>query len=126
VVRLAHGIDLATTALFALSTVVQINDPDPLRWMALYGAAGAITAVSIRRRVAPAIMALVGAVAAAWGVHVVSGGPLAGSYAHMFDAWEMRSVDIEQAREASGLFIVAAWMAVLGVRAIRVPAAGAR
>ena len=37
-------------------------------------------------------------------------------YSHMFDAWEMKSVSVEEAREATGLLIVAAWMAVLLVR----------
>jgi hypothetical protein len=37
----------------------------------------------------------------------------------MFDAWEMQSVNVEQAREATGLLIVAGWMAVLAVRAKR-------
>ena len=30
----------------------------------------------------------------------------------MFDAWEMKSPSVEEAREASGLLIVAAWMIV--------------
>jgi len=37
----------------------------------------------------------------------------------MFDAWEMKSPSVEEAREASGLLIVAAWMMVLFVRARR-------
>jgi hypothetical protein len=37
----------------------------------------------------------------------------------MFDAWEMKSLAVEEAREASGLVIVAAWMAVLLIRAGR-------
>ena len=37
----------------------------------------------------------------------------------MFDAWEMKSVAVEEAREASGLTIVAVWMTVLAVRAAR-------
>ena len=45
------------------------------------------------------------------------GGPAAGAYSHMFDAWEMKSVPVEEAREATGLLIVAAWMAVLVVGA---------
>jgi hypothetical protein len=37
----------------------------------------------------------------------------------MFDAWEMKSPSVEEAREASGLLIVAVWMIVLLVRARR-------
>jgi hypothetical protein len=35
----------------------------------------------------------------------------------MFDAWEMKNTPIEEAREASGLFIVTMWMAVVAIRA---------
>jgi hypothetical protein len=37
----------------------------------------------------------------------------------MFDAWEMKSPSVEQAREASGLVIVGVWMIVLSIRARR-------
>ena len=39
----------------------------------------------------------------------------------MFDAWEMKSPSVEEAREASGLLIVAVWMIVLMIRARRAP-----
>ena len=48
----------------------------------------------------------VGARLGEWRLRILS------TYAHMFDAWEMKSLPIEEAREASGLFIVLAWMAV--------------
>ena len=37
------------------------------------------------------------------------------TYTHMFDAWEMKSIAVEEAREASGLLIVGAWMLVVVV-----------
>jgi hypothetical protein len=37
----------------------------------------------------------------------------------MFGAFEMRTVGIEESREMYGLLIIAAWMAVLAVRARR-------
>ena len=56
------------------------------------------------------------AVALIWGVYwaVTSGTPFV-LYEHMFDAWEMKNTAIEEAREASGLLIVAFWMAVIAV-----------
>jgi hypothetical protein len=43
--RLASGL---FAALFLLGAIVQINDPDPLRWMLLY-----LAAAALRRRPAP-------------------------------------------------------------------------
>jgi hypothetical protein len=103
---------------FLMAVVVQYNDPDPLRWIAIYGAAFVVSVVVWRRgRVHPAVPLLVGAVALVWGLSIMLGGPGGANYLHMFDAWEMRSLAVEQAREAIGLLIVAVWMAVLAVRA---------
>jgi hypothetical protein len=103
--------------VFLMAVVVQYNDVDPLRWMAIYGAAFAVSAIVWRSgRVHPAAPVLVGAVALVWGLGIMLGGPGGTNYLHMFDAWEMQSVNVEEAREATGLLIVASWMAVLAVR----------
>ncbi|MEO7822999.1 MAG: transmembrane 220 family protein, partial [Gemmatimonadaceae bacterium] len=36
--------------MFVFSTAVQLNDPDPLAWMAIYAAAAAVCGLEIRRR----------------------------------------------------------------------------
>lgn len=99
--------------LFLLSVLVQWNDPDPVRWMAIYGAAFAIClAVALRGRVPAAVPLLVAVVALAWAVATIDGGRTSG-YAQMFDAWEMKSANVELAREATGLLIVGVWMLVI-------------
>lgn len=106
--------------IFLMAVVVQYNDPDPFQWMAIYGAAFAICVLAWRRvRVHPAVPWLVGAVALVWSLSIMLGGPGGTNYLHMFDAWEMQSVNVEQAREATGLLIVTAWMAVLAIRGRR-------
>lgn len=105
----------AVTALFAFAAAVQFNDPDPGRWLAVYGAAAGLSAAAAVRGSVPLVAPLVvGAIALAWGLGLAVGGSGLGAYASMFDAWEMKSVAIEEAREASGLFIVTVWMAFLG------------
>jgi hypothetical protein len=99
--------------LFLLAVAVQWNDPDPVRWMAIYGAAFAVAlVVALRGRIDMTMPILVGLVALLWSLMTLTGVPAA-SYRHMFDAWEMRSEPIEAAREATGLLIVAAWMFVV-------------
>ncbi len=102
-------------ALFLLAVVVQWNDPDPVRWMAIYGAAFAVClAVALRARVPAAAPVLIAVVGLAWALATIGGGQAAG-YSHMFDAWEMKSANVEEAREATGLLIVAAWMIAIVV-----------
>lgn len=123
--RIVSGI---VAALLAFAAVVQVNDPDPVRWIAVYAAGSTVSAVAAAgRRVAPALSGTVSAISLAWAAAIVAGGPARADYMHMFDAWEMRSVAVEQAREASGLLMAGVWLAVLTARAAgsRRPPAGA-
>jgi hypothetical protein len=111
-----RAINGVMAALFLFAVAVQYNDPDPIRWMAIYAAACALSITAAARGRAPRwLSAVVCIVALAWGIEWALGISSVGLYAHMFDAWEMKSVPIEEAREASGLFIVATWMAILAV-----------
>lgn len=106
--------------LFLLAVAVQWNDPDPVRWMAIYGAALCVCLlVAWRRRLPVAVPILVGLVALVWSLATIATGPAANWYSHMFDAWEMQSATVEQAREATGLLIVAVWMFVMAVHVRR-------
>jgi len=114
--RFFRGVNWVMCALFLLSVVVQWNDPDPVRWMAIYGAAFAICLVlAIRGRIPAAAPLSVMAVAVAWSLATMGGGPAVNAYSHMFDAWEMKSLPVEEAREATGLLIVGVWMIVIVV-----------
>lgn len=111
--RIVSGI---LAALFAFAAVVQLNDPDPVRWIALYTAASAGSFMAAAgRQVPPIVSGALSLVALAWAAAILAGGAAATDYLHMFDAWEMKSAAIEEAREASGLLIVAGWLAVLTV-----------
>ena len=105
--------------LFTLGAVVQLNDPDPVRWFAVYALAAAACLLSLLRRAPRALPALLGAVALAWAAtlapRVVGRVP----FREMFGAFEMRTAGIEESREMYGLLIIAAWMAVLALRARR-------
>ena len=106
------------TALFGLAVAVQYNDPDPVRWMTIYGAACVLSAWATGRGTVPrAPVFVVGLVALIWGLRIASAVYGRAGFAEMFQAWEMKSAPIEEAREAGGLLIVAGWMSVLAIRA---------
>jgi len=109
-------LDLTMALLFAFAAALQFNDPDPIQWIAIYSAACVLSLLAAtRRRVALAALLAVFAIAIVWAALIAFGGPAASEYGHMFDAWEMTAADVEEAREAVGLLIVAAWMAALAV-----------
>jgi hypothetical protein len=103
--------------LFAFAAALQLNDPDPIRWIAVYAAASALSLVMFfKRRVPRSMVIAVLAITLVWAATIAFGGPAASEYEHMFDAWEMKSPSVEEAREASGLLIVAVWMIVAAIR----------
>jgi len=48
-------LDLAMAALFAFAAAVQLNDPDPVRWVTIYVAASALSFAAVRARHVPAV-----------------------------------------------------------------------
>lgn len=104
-------------ALFALSVAVQHNDPDPVPWMLLYAAAGAVciaAVVGVRVVVAAVVVA---AVALLWSLSLA---PRAVGFLrsdHEAVSFTMKTGDEleEAARECGGLGLAGAWCAVVAV-----------
>ena len=100
-------------AVFVLSILVQYNDPDALHWSLIYGAAALNCLFAARCRLHWSMPALVIVVA------LVAAGTLApdvigkASFSDIFASMEMKSIEVEQAREFGGLFIIVIWMTML-------------
>ena len=99
--------------LFAFAAAVKYNDPDPLRWMAMYGLGMLACGLALTGRLPRLLPALVGLGA------LVSAGTLAPgvvgrvSVGELFQSYGMLSTAVEEGLEMGGLLIVAAWMGVL-------------
>ena len=107
-------------AAFALAAVLQYNDADALRWVLIYGAASALSAVAaVRGHAPPAAAVAVAAVSASWAVVLMLGLPRFNVYAHLLDTWRMQSPAVEEARESLGLLLVAATATWIGAASLR-------
>src|SRR5688500_5955901 len=99
--------------LYLFSAAVQGNDPDPLRWIAVYAAAAAACGLALAHlhRAARLLAMAIAAVALVWSLTLMPGVLAAPpSLADLFVP-AMKTVAVEEAREALGLWIVAAGMA---------------
>ena len=103
--------------LFSLCVGLQVNDPDPVEWMAIYGAAGIACALLPARRFYAAAAIAVGLIAAAWGAYLGSRvfGDLGVS--DLFMKMNEKGGAVEVGREAAGLAIVA--VSLIGSSAYR-------
>ncbi|HJU75515.1 MAG TPA: transmembrane 220 family protein [Gemmatimonadaceae bacterium] len=114
--RMWVAADTLFLLLFALSVVVQWNDPDPFVWMAIYGAAAVACALSLARKLPRWLPMLIALIAILWSLTFVPRVLGKVPFLDMFQTWEMNDIGIEESREMYGLLIVAAWMLVLAWR----------
>lgn len=112
---------LVAALLFFFSAALQLNDPDPIQWIAIYAAAGLVSAyAAFRPRAYPrGLPAFVGLAALIWAATIAPHALGRVSLLRMFESWEMKNVVVEENRETFGLLIVAAWMALLVATRVR-------
>jgi hypothetical protein len=113
---IANGV---MSLLFAFAVVVQINDPDPFAWMAIYGLACVACVLAMLRRGHWLVPAAVGAAAIIWSATIAPRVLGRVPFLDMFNEFEMRDMGIEESREMYGLLMIAAWMTVLALSARR-------
>jgi hypothetical protein len=111
--RVIRALNVVMGCLFLLALAVQYNDPDPVRWMAIYGAAALACLLAFLRRLRRWMPLVVGLVALAWAATLAPGVVGRVSPGDLFREIPMGSTVIEEGREMVGLLIVAAWMLVL-------------
>ena len=100
-------------AAFLFSVAVQYNDPDPIRWMLVYGLAALACVLKLRGRLPWQFPAALGAAAFGWAASIAPRVIGKTTFGDMFQSFHMINAVVEEAREMGGLLIVAAWMGVL-------------
>ncbi len=101
--------------LFLFAVAVQYNDPDPLRWMAIYGLAALACGLWLAGRLPRLGPVVIGLAALAWAATLAPGVVGQVSMGDLFESYAMKSEPVEEAREMGGLLIVSVWMAVLAL-----------
>jgi peptidoglycan/LPS O-acetylase OafA/YrhL len=98
-----RALALGASVLFLVSAALQWNDPDPVRWLLLYGCAALVCGLyALGRMPRPAALALTG-IGLAWAASLAPSVIRSASFSGG-----------EQERELAGLLLVAAVCATLG------------
>jgi hypothetical protein len=103
----------AFAVLFSIAVGLQVNDPDPVRWSALYGGAAIAVALLIARREAALVGLAVGVVAAVWGAMLTSQVYDKLAFSDLWLRMSEKGGAVEVGREAGGLVIVAVMLLAL-------------
>jgi hypothetical protein len=114
--KIANGVMLIA---FVFGVIVQYNDPDPARWMAIYGAAALACGLYAAERKQWIVPAVVLAVATIWAATLAPAALGKVGFGELFEAFEMKDERVEIGREFGGLAIIAAWMLVLTIASRR-------
>ena len=114
-----RGLSYVMAALLLVCVLLQYNDPDPLRWMAIYGAGCALSvALPMRPKLAP-IAILVGLVTIGWALVLLLD---VWGRMGMSDLWlkmNEKGGAVEEGREAGGLGIQAVWLLAAGAYVLK-------
>jgi hypothetical protein len=103
--------------LFLLSAAVQLNDPDPLVWIALYLSAAVFSVAHAIRKLPSSWPMAFALIAFLWALTLVPAFFGQVSLVDVFRLVEMKTEEVEVAREFGGLMIVSVWMGVLSLLA---------
>lgn len=105
-------------AIFLLSAGLQFNDPDPVRWVAIY-LAGALLATVAATGQRPAwrrpVALIVAFTALAWGLAVAFSSPRIPPLGDLMGDWHMYAVGIEERRETLALLWLSCWSALVAL-----------
>lgn len=100
-------------AAFAMSALVQYNDPDAAAWVLIYAAAAALCLAQYRKTPPRWLAATLLIASLAWIGALLPDVVGRVPWRDIFDSISMRSRAVEEAREMGGLALVALWSAVL-------------
>ena len=108
--------DILFLLMFTFSVVVQVNDPDPVPWMLMYGAAAVACLLSLTGKLRWQFAVATGIIALAWAASIAPRVIGQVPFMDMFAEFEMKDIGVEESREMYGLILIGGWMAVIGHR----------
>lgn len=100
-------------ALCFISALLQYNDPDPMLWIVIYSCATILSIAFALNKIHPVLLALAAVISLVGFFYM---------YPEKFEGFKIGAGDIkniEEAREAFGLLIMAIMFAVFAIRARR-------
>jgi hypothetical protein len=101
-------------AVFLMCVVVQFNDPDTWVWVGIYGFGAGACVLAALRRLHWGLSSALALIALIWGIILAS--RVEGiSWSDLSTSLSMKTLEVEEAREAGGLFLLATWMVVLTI-----------
>jgi hypothetical protein len=110
---LTNILNSAFFTAFALSAMLQYNDPDPLAWMIIYSGAACMCVAKYLNKLPLWLPPTLLLISLFWIGALLPGIVGQVSWAEIFESISMRTKAVEEAREIGGLAFIALWALVL-------------
>lgn len=117
--KLWRVLNVLMALLFVFAATLQYNDPEPLRWIAIYLAAAVPCVMALRRMPSWILPATIGVISVVWETFYVRSGAWSVPLTEAFSTWKMQNQAMLEKREMTGLLLVNGWMLVLVIAAVR-------
>jgi len=98
--------------LLGLCVAVQYNDPDPWRWVAIYGAGAVVTLLLPGRKQLAIVSLVLGLVALAWAIYLIQSVWGVIALSDLPTKMSEKGGAVEVGREAGGLTIQGVWLLI--------------
>lgn len=102
--------------VFLLAAGVQLNDPDPAKWIVIYLLSAVCCLGFLFGRGISALSMLVAIVALIWSMSLMPSVVGEVSMKEIFDSITMKNQSVEEAREIGGLLLISLWNFFLASR----------
>jgi Transmembrane family 220, helix len=97
-------------ALLLVCVLLQYNDPDPIRWMAIYGASMVVALLLPAKRALIPVGYLVAAIALGWATYLLVEVWGRMEVKDLVEKMSEKGGAVEEGREAGGLVIAGTWL----------------
>ena len=111
-------LNLVFLLAFLLAALLQYNDPDPIRWVAIYIAAATLCKLQHFKQITPIFPVLLLIICLAWIGMLVPSLTQGVAWTDILDSLAMKTKAVEEAREIGGLVLVASWSAVIAINSV--------
>ena len=103
---------------FLLAALFQYNDPDPIRWVAIYIAAATLCKLQHCNQITPIFPVLLLIICLVWIGMLVPSLTQGVAWTDILDSLAMKTKAVEEASEIGGLVLVASWSAVIAINSV--------
>jgi hypothetical protein len=105
--------------MFAVAAYVQLNDPDPVQWVTIYGLGVVASVLALAGRRPWPMAGVLCLVVLVWAVALLPGVFSHPANLEGLTTWHMIDTSVEEEREMTGLLLLAGWLAVIAVVSFR-------